>query len=279
MKHRFGFIRSRWFQILVGGIILFIVTEQALKITGTLNLIPTVLLLGAFVVPLTFVAYFYGQERAIDRELHKELLPLTAAAICFFIGGVLGVAAAATLEYTTLNTMSILGLFGVGFIEELAKLIVPVIFLVRWQHQSEADGLLFGVASGMGFAALETMGYGLTVLIQSKGDIGAFEEVLLIRGLLSPAGHAAWTGFICAVLWRERYRNKQKILNFTVVGSFVLAVILHSLWDIINSLGGPTVYQLIIVVVGNLAVAGIGLTLLFRRLHESHRFLASDHTR
>jgi RsiW-degrading membrane proteinase PrsW (M82 family) len=271
MNKKSWFVRSKWFQILVGGIILFIITEQALRITGIPNLIPTVLLLGAFVVPLTFVAYFYGRERAIDRELHEEHSPLAAAGICFFIGGVLGVAAAATIEYATLHTMSIPALFGVGFIEELVKLIVPVIFFIRWQHRSEADGLLFGVASGMGFAALETMGYGLTVLIQSKGNIGAFEEVLFIRGLLSPAGHAAWTGFICAILWRERNRKGKIAINIVVLGSFVIAFILHGLWDIVNSLGGPTIIQMISMIAGNLVIAAVSLTLLLLRLREARR--------
>jgi protease PrsW len=270
MKKGFGLIRAAWFQILAVGIVLFIATEQALKITGTPNLIPTVLLLGAFIMPLTFVAYFYGQERSIDRDTHQEQSPLASAAICFLIGGVLGVAAATTIEYATLRNASVLGLFGVGFIEELAKLILPVIILIRQQHRSESDGLLFGVACGMGFAALETMGYGLTALIASRGDISTFEEVLLIRGLLAPAGHAAWTGFVCAILWREQNRKGLQFLNFRVIGAFVTVVMLHSLWDIINSLAGPTIIQLIVVSAGNLIVAGISLTLLFRRLKESY---------
>jgi len=127
----------------------------------------------------------------------------------------------------------------------------------------------------MGFAALETMGYGLTALIASRGSVGVLEEVLFIRGLLAPAGHAAWTGFICAVLWRERNRTTPKAFNFAVVGAFILAVVLHSLWDIINSLGGPTAAQFIIVIVGNVAIAAVSLTLLFRRLRESRRFPVS----
>lgn len=269
MKGKFGFIRSIWFQFLIVGIVLFVATEQALKISGTPNLIPTVLLLGAFVVPLTFVAYFYGQERSIDRDLHQKQSPLVTAALCFFIGGVLGVAAAATIEYATLRNMSLLGLFGVGLIEEVAKLIVPFVIYLRWQYSTEADGLLFGVASGMGFAALETMGYGLTALIQSQGSISTLEEVLLIRGLLSPAGHAAWTGFVCAVLWRERNHGWKKGASARVIGALLLAIILHSVWDIVNSLGSQTVIVFAIFIIGNLAVAAASLTLLFRRLREA----------
>ena len=128
---------------------------------------------------------------------------------------------------------------------------------------------MFGIAAGMGFAALETMGYGLVALIQSQGSVGVLEQVLLIRGLLSPAGHAAWTGLVCAVVWREREQRGRGLLSFGVIGIFVLAVVLHALWDIINSFGGPAILQWLIVVVGNLAIAGISLMLLFRRIREA----------
>jgi protease PrsW len=52
----------------------------------------------------------------------------------------------------------------------------------------------------MGFAALETMGYGFVTLLASRGNLALLEEALLARGLASPAGHAAWTGLVCAVL-------------------------------------------------------------------------------
>lgn len=46
------------------------------------------------------------------------------------------------------------------------------------------------------------MGYAFVVLIASKGNIGAVEQTLLLRGLLSPAGHMAWTGLVCAAIWQ-----------------------------------------------------------------------------
>jgi len=266
MSQKAQFIRSRWFQILAGGILLFVATEEALRVTGNPNFLPTVILLGAFVVPVTFVTYFYEYVR------HREIsLPLLTT--CFLVGGVLGLVAAGVLEWGTLSTLSILGLFGVGLIEESVKLIFPLIMYLGWQYRHEADGLLFGVAAGMGFAALETMGYALVSLIQSQGDVGALEQVLLIRGVLSPAGHAAWTGFICAILWRERERKGRKVPNFTVAGAFVLAVVLHALWDIINSFSGGTMTQFVIVIVGNIVIAGISLALVIRRLREARRLL------
>ena len=176
--------RRRWFQILVAGLLLFVATEQTLRITGNPNFFPTVILLGAFIVPVAFVAYIY--ERVPARNV-----PLSCIPVCFFGGGTVGLITAGLLEFQTLQGLGILGLFGVGIIEEGSKLIFPIVQYVRGKYQSEADGLLFGVAAGMGFAALETMGYGLVALIKSQGSIGTLEQVLLLRGLLSPVGHAA----------------------------------------------------------------------------------------
>ena len=59
------FLSQRWLQVLTGGVVLFFAAEQGLKFTGNLNLIPTVILVGAFVVPITFVSYFFSAERRI----------------------------------------------------------------------------------------------------------------------------------------------------------------------------------------------------------------------
>ena len=48
---------------------------------------------------------------------------------------------------------------------------------------------------------------------------------------------------------------------------------LHALWDIINSLGGATLTQFVIVIIGNVVIAGISLALVIRRLREARRFL------
>ncbi len=258
------FVSRQWFQLFVGGALLFFGAEQALKFTNNPNLVPTVLLLGAFVVPVAFVAFFYGQERAVDKLSQVEA-PLITAVYCFFVGGVIGVITAGFLEYETLSKLTIPSLFIVGLIEEGAKLIFPVAIYIRARYRSEADGLLFGVASGMGFAALETMGYGLVALIKSQGNMGTLEEVLLIRGLLSPVGHAAWTGLICAALWRQRERTG-RLFNPSVIWIFVLAVVLHALWDIAGS------SQLTFIAYpGYVVIGGISLTLLIRRLREARR--------
>jgi protease PrsW len=66
--------RRTWLKILVGGGILFFGAEQELKYTDNPNFFPTVILLGALVIPVAFVAYFYGQEQRLDPRIHTEAL-------------------------------------------------------------------------------------------------------------------------------------------------------------------------------------------------------------
>ncbi|HEY0695286.1 MAG TPA: PrsW family intramembrane metalloprotease [Kribbella sp.] len=114
---------------------------------------------------------------------------------------------ALVVPLTKLGTLPMI----VGLIEEAAKLVVPVILVVfaRHRYRSVASGIVIGIAVGTGFAVLETMGYAFVALIQSGGNVGAAEETLLIRGLLSPAGHAAWTGLACWGLWRFAIERRQ----------------------------------------------------------------------
>jgi RsiW-degrading membrane proteinase PrsW (M82 family) len=107
--------------------------------------------------------------------------------------------------------------------------------VVLSRYRREADGVLFGVASGMGFAAFETMGYGLQALLASGGDVGQVEKLLFIRGLLAPAGHAAWTGLICAMLWRAWARPTPDRVA-AAFAAFLVAVTLHGLWDAAGSI-------------------------------------------
>lgn len=258
------FLSQRWLQVLGGGVVLFFAAEQGLKFTGNLNLIPTVILVGAFVVPITFVSYFFSAERRMDRNIHGDIsLPLVTT--CFFVGGAIGVVAAGVLEYSALSAMSVRTLFGVAIIEEAAKLIVPISVFLLSRYRSQVDGLLFGVASGMGFAALETMGYGMVAFIRSQGDVGVLQEVLLIRGLVSPLGHAAWTGLVCSVLWGTRQRTGRSFTG-AVLAAFITALLLHAAWDIVGTFSSAAVTY-----GGYAVIGGISLTLIIRQLSSAKR--------
>jgi protease PrsW len=257
-------LRRRWFQILVGGLILLCLVEGTLLATQNLIYVPSVLLLGAFLVPVTFLTYLY-------ERLPKWGVPLPPLAVCFVLGGVLGTVVAGTLEYDLLRSLGVFAVLGVGLIEESAKLIFPLIFYFLGRYRSEAAGILLGVSTATGFAALETMGYGFMTLLQAGGNLGALDEVLFARGLTSPAGHAAWTGLVCAVLWRERAKAGHVVVNAKVIGAFGTAVVLHALWDASSLLRGTTLVGFLIMELLSLLVAVVSLTLLIKRIREASR--------
>ncbi|RQX15111.1 PrsW family intramembrane metalloprotease, partial [Micromonospora chalcea] len=131
----------------------------------------------------------------------------------------------------TLHRLGVLPMALVGLAEETAKLIVPAGILLLWRrHRSPAQGLVIGVASGAGFAALETMGYAFAAFVGSEGNLGAVERTLLVRGLTAPAAHLAWTGLTAAALFTfAAAPGGRRLAAFLL--TFAAAVTLHTCWD------------------------------------------------
>lgn len=73
-----------WWRVLLTGLLLSAIGVMVLILTGNPNLFPTLVMLGNFLVPVTYVAFVYGR-----RHLSQLTLPTTA--MSFFYGGVLGV--------------------------------------------------------------------------------------------------------------------------------------------------------------------------------------------
>lgn len=216
--------RWAWVVVLALGVALFVAVERALVTTGSPNFVPSVILLGSVVGPATFVTYVYGRGGSWD-------VPLPVLGLAALFGGVIGTVVAGILEYDTLVRLGTVPTLYVGVIEEAAKLTVPLAVLIFTRYRSPADGLVVGVTVGMGFAALETMGYGFVTLLQSHGNVGSLEHLLLIRGLLSPFGHAAWTGLACTALYRAWGAFGRRGTARRFVLTFLLVAVLHGLWD------------------------------------------------
>ena len=244
--------RWAWLPTLLVGAVLFELVRAALIDTGNPNFLPSLILLGAAVIPAAFVAFVYG--RRLDYDVSGVLLAFTA-----LVGGVVGVVLAGVWEYHTLIGLGSVPTLAVGFAEETAKLIIPAAVLLFVGYRRPANGLLLGVASGAGFAALETMGYAFVTLIETRGDLGTVDGLLLLRGLLAPAAHMAWTGLTAAALWEAAARGWQAraLLRFVVV--YLIAVGLHATWDTVHSS------------VAYVVLACIGLGLLIATTHHLAR--------
>jgi RsiW-degrading membrane proteinase PrsW (M82 family) len=215
--------RGLWlwlFLAMLGLLVLSIVVEA---LTENPRFIPSILALGSFAVPVAFSAFVASQVPSAN-------VPLGALVVCFVAGGVVGTAVASALEWDTLRDLGTVPVILVGSIEEPAKLLVPVAFFLAGRYVLTADGLLLGVAAGMGFAAFETMGYALTALLEAD-RIGSAERQLFQRSAAAPFGHPTWTALVCTVLWYERRRVGRMVPTPAVVAAFVIAVLLHAGWD------------------------------------------------
>jgi RsiW-degrading membrane proteinase PrsW (M82 family) len=248
--------RWAWLGVLIIGLILYVVVLRTLVHTQNPNFVPSLILLGATVVPLAFLTF--ARARA-----GRWQVPASALVVSAFFGGVIGTVVAGTLEYNTLRGLGVLPMVLVALIEESAKLIVPVVLLftimARHERRLPSDGLIIGVASGMGFAALETMGYAFSALLSSNGNIGAVEQTLFLRGLTAPAGHTAWTGLTAGALWALLAApSGKRVLIF--LATFAGAVALHTAWD---TFGGLIPFLI-------LAVLSLGW--LFVALHRYRTF-------
>jgi RsiW-degrading membrane proteinase PrsW (M82 family) len=205
--------------VLLIGAVLYWATMKLLASSGNPNFAPTVIVLGAFLIPVAYVTYLYESEALHD-------VPVPTLALTFFYGGVLGTIAAQILEQRLVAGAPLVAALAIGFSEEVAKLLGVIWLAGRVELTPPRYGFVIGAAAGMGFAAFETMGYGFTFLIASRGSLDVLGEVLFTRGLLSPMAHGAWTALVVGVFWQERRRPTARVLI-----AFALAVVLHALWN------------------------------------------------
>ena len=255
--------RTTWLHILLSGSLLFLLSLLALELTSNPNLFPTVVTLGTFLVPVTYVVFLYDHQ-------HLSSITPVGLALGFVYGGVLGVSTASVLEPLFIHHLAFPTAFIVGFSEELAKLLGVIAIGWHMKNKSEINGILLGAAAGMGFASLESSGYAFTAFLISHGNVNAVVNIMLMRGLLSPLGHGTWTAILAGVLFHES-RNGRFRITFGVVKAYVLVSVLHGLWDSL-----PTLFSVLPVTgldffTGEALVGGIGLVILWLRWREARK--------
>jgi RsiW-degrading membrane proteinase PrsW (M82 family) len=252
-----------WWQVLFTGLSLYSLGLVVLIVTENPNIFPTVVMLGTFLVPAAYVAFFYERRYLSDLSLPTTFLS-------FFYGGVLGVFAAAFLEPLFIRRLDFLTAFEVGLIEEFAKIIGVLVIARHQRHDSELDGLILGAAAGMGFAALESTGYAFTAFLRSQGSLSVTVAVTLFRGILSPLGHGTWTAILAAVLFRESQAGHFR-LNGRVLGAYLTVAALHGLWDGLPGLIAAVVRADLDIFIAQVSIGVMGLFLLWRRWREAVR--------
>ncbi|BDZ44772.1 hypothetical protein GCM10025866_06810 [Naasia aerilata] len=106
-----------WWKALLVGIALWVLTTVVTIVTRNSNLIPTLILLGSFLVP--FCVVLFVAERITGNMTAIQVV------LAFFVSGVFGVLGASLLE-ADLRASTLTYVF-VGFIEEFVKGVVLVV--------------------------------------------------------------------------------------------------------------------------------------------------------
>ncbi|MDA3648736.1 PrsW family intramembrane metalloprotease [Saccharopolyspora indica] len=213
---------GQWLHIFWVGLVLWALSVVVTALTGNPALLPTVVLLGSFLVPVSFVTWLSGKGSAE--------VTLGRVVEGFVVGGVLGVLAASLLE-TYLLSPSVWMYLGVGLIEELVKVLALMYVARGMAHRTLRGGLLLGATVGFGFAAFESAGYALNALITRHGlSLWQVVETEILRGILAPVGHGLWTAILGGVLFAATRAGRWRLTGGVVLAYLGVAV-LHALWD------------------------------------------------
>jgi protease PrsW len=219
--------RRLWLLLLAVGATIWIVAAVITGITEDTILLPTVVLLGSFLVPVTMVAFALSRPRS-------NHLTLEVVALGFLGGGTIGLCFAALTEVYILP--SAYGtFFGVGLIEETAKAIVLLAAARELSVREPREGMILGACVGAGFAAFESSGYALRAFLENSDDHGVLNIVgtEAIRAVSAPFGHIMWTALLGGALF-SAYRGGRTHLTRRLVLTYLGVIVLHAFWDASN---------------------------------------------
>lgn len=195
-----------------------------LNIFRNVNLLPGLIVTGSFMIPLCLLIFFWEMNAPQNVPIYKVIY-------MFFFGGILSLLTALMLyqgfQYRGEGSLV------PGLVEELAKILIVIGFLRKRRFKYVLNGLLFGAAVGAGFAAFETAGYALRVVLTA--DLRTMYETILWRGILAPGGHIAWTALAGAAACMVKGDKPFKWIMLRepkFIRIFVVVVVIHALWDL-----------------------------------------------
>lgn len=222
-----GWARPWLFARLLGwSIVLAFILYIGFDMFNNINLIPGLIFVGSFAVPVSTLIFFL--EMNIPRNVS-----IFAVMQLLFVGGVASLIVALLLFTKFDFFSSYLGASAAGIVEETAKLLVVILLIGKTtRYRWVLNGLLIGAAVGTGFAAFESAGYALRVMLESGTDAGV--NVIMLRGLMAPFAHIVWTANATAALWLVK---KDKPFSWDMLQSpvflrvLISVMILHMLWN------------------------------------------------
>ncbi|MEP6663695.1 MAG: PrsW family glutamic-type intramembrane protease [Verrucomicrobiota bacterium] len=187
-------------------------------------LIPGLLTIGAFVVPLSLLIFFF--EVNVLRNV-----PLYQIGKLMFLGGILSVILSLFIFRWT-NLHNWLGAMSAGIVEEAGKGAALFLVINKLKYRWTLNGMLFGAAVGAGFASFESAGY---AYMDSDYGGDAMLHSITQRGILSIfGGHVLWTALVGGALWRVRGAEKfrwEMLKDIRFVRVYILCAAMHMVWN------------------------------------------------
>jgi RsiW-degrading membrane proteinase PrsW (M82 family) len=191
------FVWPRVFRI---GLVMWGAAVLVTQLTSDLTLVPAVILIGSFLVPVTCLIVAWEHRFANGVPQVSTTMVLRAATV----GGLGGLLAAAALEQLVVHQN--LGMYyEVGLIEEAAKLAALLWCARMLTGRTVRGGLVLGASVGFGFAALESAGYAFNAMLTPQGlSLASLVDTEVLRAVLAPFGHGVWTA-VAAAAWFAAY--------------------------------------------------------------------------
>ena len=216
-----------FFKTFVGAMVVYFLFLQAWNEFYNTNLVPGMIIVGSFAVPLSTLIFFVEVNARKNVSMYQVTRLL-------FIGGILSMILSLLL-FRLSDTLSLgwLGASVAGLVEEPGKLLALILVINQTRYRYILNGLLFGAAIGTGFAAFESAGYALWAGLNIE-DPDAMADTIMIRGILAPFAHIAWTGMCGAALWRvkgDRHFSFSMLTDPRFLRVFAFAVVLHMVWN------------------------------------------------
>lgn len=222
-----------FFRTLSFSLFVYFLFNVAWETFNNINLIPGLMAVGTVAVPVSALIFFFEVNVRRNISLYVMLRLV-------MLGGVTSLIFSLILFELPLTNMNFLGASIAGLIEEPGKLLALLVIARSPKYRYKMNGLLMGAAIGAGFAMFESMGYAFRALL-IKGDKDFMTDIIMLRGVLSPFAHIAWTAISGAAIWRVKGGRP---FEFKMLADgrfwhlFIVPVVLHMIWnaDVLSSL-------------------------------------------
>ncbi|MGZ3664713.1 MAG: PrsW family glutamic-type intramembrane protease [Ktedonobacterales bacterium] len=254
---------------------LLLVSATIIVLVGLSRLVPLAVILAALLMPVVYLLYFYEEQLYEDE-------PLVVLGATFLLGALLGLGMSLAVYRLVLSQLHVGFGPGVGYLlltgvalpllGQVLMLVGPlVLYFTRPRFNEVLDGLAFGVASGLGFAATSSIVNAWLLILGpflQPGGGGSWALLTIRVALLVPLVDAATTGLICAALWTRRDRDPAThVQSRGAFTSLPIALLIAALGQVVPALASAYLGGPILPLVWYAATLAVLIPLVRRELH------------